>query len=67
MQFKSIDGTITALSGRIGNFIFRTRNGKIHAYYSPKPSSGHSRTNTVPISNQLREITDALNLQIVEE
>ena len=66
MQLKSIDGTITALSGRIGNFIFRTRNGKIHAFYKPKASSTQSRINTESISDQLREITNALNLQIIE-
>ena len=62
MQLRSKDGTITALSGRIGNFIFRTRNGKIFAFYKPK----QGRSIPDPISVQLREITKSLNLEIVE-
>lgn len=64
MQLKSIDGSITALSGRIGNFIFRTRNGKIFAFYKPK--SGHCPSIVEPMSVQLRNITQALNLKIVK-
>lgn len=63
MLLKSKDGVITALSGRIGNFIFRTRNGQISAFYKPR----QNRTNIGPISVQLREITDPLNLEIVDE
>ena len=63
MLLKSKDGVIRALSGRIGNFIFRTRNGKISAFYKPKKN----RSIAVPISVQLREITDPLNLIIVNE
>ena len=63
MLLKSKDGVIRALSGRIGNFIFRTRNGKISAFYKPKKN----RSIAVPISVQLREITDPLNLIIIDE
>ena len=63
MLLKSRDGVIRSLSGRIGNFIFRTRNGQISAYYKPRPN----RTNVGPISVQLREITEPLNLVIVDE
>ncbi len=62
MQVKSKDGTITAIRGRIGNFIFRTRNNKISVFYMPKKG----RPNLDPISDQLREITTSLNLEIVE-
>ena len=63
MLLKSKDGVIRALSGRIGNFIFRTRNGKISAFYKPKKN----RSIAVPISVQLREITEPLNLIIIDE
>ena len=64
MQVKSIDGTITKLSGRIGDFIFRTYpNGKIFAFYKPR----HSRLNPETVSNHFREITNALRLEIIEE
>lgn len=63
MQVKSKNGTITALSGRIGNFIFRTRNNKIFVFYKPK----ETRSIPGPISDQLREITTQLNLEIVNE
>ena len=63
MQVKSIDGTITKLSGRIGDFVFRTYpNGKIFAFYSPQDD----RPNPDPISVQFREITSKLNLEIVK-
>ena len=73
MQFKTIDGTITALSGRMGDFMFRTyQNGKIIVYYKPK-----NRNNTTVMEREwyendtvmarLKQITDALNLQIVKE
>lgn len=62
MQVKSKDGTITAIRGRIGNFIFRTRNGKISVFYMPKKN----RTISGSISDQLREITNSLNLEIIE-
>ena len=64
MQVKSIDGTITKLSGRIGDFVFRTYpNGKIFAFYKPR----HSRLNPETVSNHFREITDALRLEIISK
>ena len=51
-----------ALRGRLGDFIFRTRNGKIFAFYKPK----QGRFIPDPISVQLREITTKLNLEIVK-
>jgi len=61
MQVKSKDGTIRELRGRIGNFIFRTRNGKIFAFYKPV----NNRPNPDPMPVQLREIMIYLNLEIV--
>ena len=58
---------IKAISGRLGNFIFRTyKDGKITAYYSPKhlPISEHCATNVLAIIDQLREMTDQLGLHI---
>ena len=63
MLLKSKDGVIRALSGRIGNFIFRTRNGKISAFYKPKKN----RSIAVPMPVQLREITTYLNLEIISK
>ena len=60
-QLKSTDGNLRALRGRLGNFVFRTRNGKIFAFYSPRDD----RPNPDPISVQFREITTKLNLEIV--
>ena len=60
-QLKSTDGNLRALRGRLGDFIFRTRNGKIFAFYKPK----QGRFIPDPISVQLREITTKLNLEIV--
>jgi len=63
MQVKSKDGSIVALRGRFGDFIFRTfKSGKIFATYAPRqprPVSG-------PISVHLRKQIEKLNLQIVE-
>lgn len=58
---------IKAISGRLGDFIFRTlKDGKITAYYSPKslPISKHCATNMLAIFDQLREMTDQLGLHI---
>ena len=64
MQVRSKDGTITKISGRIDEFVFRTYpNGKIFAFYKPR----HSRLNPEGISSRFREITDALRLEIIEE
>jgi hypothetical protein len=62
-QVISPDHTFKSIRGRIGNFIFRTRNGKIFAFYSPRDD----RPNPDPISVQFREITSSLNLQIVNQ
>lgn len=58
---------IKAISGRLGNFIFRSyKDGKITAYYSPKhvPLSVQCATNMLAIMDQLREMTDQLGLYI---
>ena len=58
---------IKAISGRLGNFIFRSyKDGKITAYYSPKhvPLSVQCATNMRAIMDQLREMTDQLGLYI---
>ena len=58
---------IKAISGRLGNFIFRSyKNGKITAFYSPKhvPLSVQCATNMLAIFDQLREMTDQLGLHI---
>ena len=61
MQVKSKNGSIRELRGRIGNFIFRTRNNKIFVFYKPT----QSRSNTDPMPVQLREIMNYLNLDFV--
>jgi len=64
MQVKSKDGTITALSGQLGDFVFRTfKNGKIFATYAPR------RSRPVPesIPNHFREQMKDLNLEIIKE
>jgi len=60
-QLKSVDCSLLALRGRLGDFIFRTRNGKIFAFYKPI----HSRLNPDAIPSHLREIATKLNLEIV--
>ena len=61
-QLKSTDGNLRALRGRIDDFIFRTRNGKIFAFYKPI----RNRLNPDAISVHLREIATLYNLEIVE-
>ena len=61
MKVKSKDGNILELRGRIGNFIFRTRNGQISVFYKPV----RGRSISVPMPVQLREIMTYLNLEIV--
>ena len=59
---------LSALSGRLGDFIFRTYpNGKICAFYSPKhrASSSRSRDNLESISSRFRAIIGDLQLEIV--
>ncbi len=60
-QLRSTDGNLIALRGRLGDFIFRTRNGKIFAFY--KPVQGRCNPDAIPV--HLREITTKLNLEIV--
>jgi hypothetical protein len=59
---------IRSLSGRLGNFIFRTyQNGLITAYYKPRknePLSRLQRDNYETLSRQLREMIDPLGLSI---
>ena len=63
MQVKSKDGSIVALRGRFGDFIFRTfKSGKIFATYAPR----QPRSVSGPISVHLRKQIAKLNLQIVE-
>lgn len=61
MQVRSIDGTFRALRGRIGDFIFRTRNDKIFVFY--KPTQG--RPVPDPFPTHFREIARILHLEIV--
>ena len=62
-EVKSKDGVISSLSGRFGDFIFRTfKSGKIFATYAPKDP----RYISGPISVHLREQIEKLNLEIVE-
>lgn len=62
-EVKSKDGVISSLSGRFGDFIFRTfKSGKIFAAYAPKDP----RSISGPISVHLREQIEKLNLEIVE-
>ena len=64
---------IKSLSGRLGDFIFRTyQDGRITAYYKPRPPkrkneapSSQYRADFDAISKQLREITDQLALNIL--
>lgn len=71
-QFTNDHSRIQTLSGRLGNFIFRTdsKTGQISAFYKPKklefpaPSSSQSRAIIESLSSQLREITAYLGLSI---
>lgn len=64
MQVKSKDGSIVALSGRIGDFIFRTfKSGKIFATYAPRLHREIIETS----SSHHREQMEKLNLIIVKE
>jgi len=64
MQVRSIDGQFTRLSGRIGDFIFRTfKSGKICATYAPR----QSRLDPESIPIHFREQMKDLNLEIVND
>ena len=60
-QVRSIDGTFRALRGRIGDFIFRTRDDKIFVFY--KPTKGRPVPDPFPV--HFREIAKVLNLELV--
>lgn len=67
-QMHNSGRRIKTISGRLGNFIFRTyKDGKITAYYKPKhlPLSSQCASNMLAICGQLREITDQLGLHII--
>ena len=70
-QMANTHRRIKSISGRLGDFIFRTyHDGHITAYYKPKPQknetpSSQCRANFDAISSQLREITDQLALSIL--
>lgn len=61
MIVKSKDGTFRELKGRIGHFVFRTRNGQISITYAPTDF----RSDPDAFSVRFREITKLLNLEIV--
>lgn len=62
-EVKSKDGVITSLSGRFGDFIFRTfKSGKIFATYAPR----QPRPIPESLSVHLREQIENLHLEIVE-
>ena len=64
MQVKSKDGSIIALRGRIGDYIFRTfKSGKIFATYSPVFRREFVGTSSVLHREQMKK----LNLIIVKE
>ncbi len=62
-QVRSIDGTFRALRGRVGDFIFRTRDNKIFVFY--KPTKGRPISDPFPV--HFREIAKVLNLEIVSK
>ena len=71
-EIKSPDHTFKSISGRLGNFMFRTyQDGKIIAYYKPKkkntPTMDRDWTDNGPIMAELKSITDSLNLIIVKD
>ena len=61
MIVYSKDGTFRELRGRMGHFVFRTRNGQISMTYAPTDSRADPET----FSSRFREITKSLNLEIV--
>ena len=69
-QLANTRRRIKSISGRLGDFIFRTyQDGKITAYYKPQPLknepiSSQCRANFDAISKQLREMADQLALTI---
>ncbi len=70
-HFRNTRTRIQSISGRMGDFIFRTsHDGQISAFYKPRSatfidsSPTHSRTIIESLSNQLREIVGYLGLEI---
>ena len=70
--FRNTHKRIHSISGRMGDFIFRTSGEeKISAFYKPKktlipdPSSDHCRTIIGPMSVHCREMVDYLGLVVV--
>ena len=67
-QLANSKKIIKSISGRLGNFIFRTYpNGAITAYYKPSkkhPLTGDYREQVEILSRQLRDIADQLRLTI---
>ena len=56
---------IKTLSGRVGNFIFRTSpDGQIKAFFKPRPGTGPYRGNIETISNELREGVPRMALRV---
>ena len=71
MEVRSKDGTIVALSGRIGNFMFRTyKDGKMTVYYKPKRKNttemDREWTENDSIMDELRGMLMYLRMEIVE-
>jgi hypothetical protein len=69
-QFRNTKRRVRSISGRLGNFIFRThKDGHISAFYKPKkrefvePLSRQHRAIIESLSRQLREITDMLAIE----
>ena len=68
-QLANTGHRIQTISGRLGNFIFRTyQDGRITAYF--KPRKNESITFQCPsiiesLSSQLREIAEELGLSVV--
>ena len=70
-HFRNTRTRIQSISGRMGDFIFRTsQDGQISAFYKPRsavfidPSPTHSRAIIESLSNQLREMVGYLGLEI---
>ena len=71
MEVRSRDRIIRGLSGRMGDFMFRTyKDGRIRVYYKPKgentPIMDQQWTDNGPIMDRLRSILQSLNMEIVE-
>ena len=74
IEVRSKGITVATVSGRIGDFVFRTyEGGKMLVFYQPKRKKGKKVLSTMdrewtdngPIMKALREITELLHLEIV--